>query len=368
MADKSFHEEYKGVFRHGWEREVVEDWAEHPIDVDAMAPWQIGELLGQSFPGQPFPRRFFSDDDGEPFSAPAQAVRYHDESGCMLSEDGKTLVACVDPQPKVHVPGSVEAIGPRAFSGCDVHEVLLPEGLRSIGPYAFHCSAIRDIELPGNLQSIGIGAFGWTFPKYLDDYYLMPDGPTRLRMGEGTGPFEIVDDYLIGRVGGEVRLLSCYYPYWYTDRRDSKRRSLGYFKDPVFEPGAILFAPPEGVTRLMTDCITLPSSCMYQLDIRLPRSLTTIDEYAVRDGSVRSVNVPQKLVNVAHDFWRYVAEDMPYIYERHHYTRADGSRSFTFGGPLDHFPLSRYRRVSVHRKNPRYYVYAGEFHIRPPVE
>ena len=53
--------------------------------------------------------------------------------------------------------------------------------------------------MPGSLESIGIGAFGWTFPKYLDDYLLECDGPTRLRMEENSGPYEVVNDCLIER-------------------------------------------------------------------------------------------------------------------------------------------------------------------------
>ena len=131
----------------------------------------------------------------------------------------------------------------------------MPDGLRVIEPYAFHCSVIRDIELPGSLESIGIGAFGWTFPKYLDDYLLECDGPTRLRMEENSGPYEVVNDCLIERIGDEVSLLSYYYPYWCTDRMDSKRRYDGCYDEYIPEPGVILFAPPEGVTRLKTDCI-----------------------------------------------------------------------------------------------------------------
>ena len=88
----------------------------------------------------------------------------------------------------------------------------------------------------------------------------------------------------------------------------------------------------------------------------------------MRDASVRFVNVPQNLVDVAHDFWRYVGKSIPGIYELHHYTRRDGSKGISFGKPLSHFPLNEYCRVSVHSKNPRYYIFAGEFHIGPPVE
>lgn len=350
-------------------REIVEDWDERSLDADSLEGWQISKLLHLSFPGQPFPRRFLYDvAEEEEFRPATRTVCYDDESGCMLTQDGETLVACIEPQRKVRIPDTVKVIGSRAFSGCNVHEVLLPDGLRVIEPYAFHCSVIRDIELPGSLESIGIGAFGWTFPKYLDDYLLECDGPTRLRMEENSGPYEVVNDCLIERIGDEVSLLSYYYPYWCTDRMDSKRRYDGCYDEYIPEPGVILFAPPEGVTRLKTDCIMGQSSSRSQLHIRLPRSLTTIDEAAVRDASVRSLNIPRKLVDVAHDFWRYVGKSIPGIYELHPYTRRDGSKGISFGKPLSHFPLNGYCRVSVHSKNPRYYIFAGEFHIGPPVE
>ena len=86
-------------------REIVEDWDERSLDADSLEGWQISKLLHLSFPGQPFPRRFLYDvAEEEEFRPATRTVCYDDESGCTLTRDGETLVACIEPQRKVRIP------------------------------------------------------------------------------------------------------------------------------------------------------------------------------------------------------------------------------------------------------------------------
>lgn len=80
---------------------------------------------------------------------------YRAEGNCLLR--GTTLVVGCDAS---QVPGTVTVIGPEAFSGTSVTDILLPEGVTHIQKRAFFgCRSLTAVDLPDSLVSIDESAF-----------------------------------------------------------------------------------------------------------------------------------------------------------------------------------------------------------------
>ncbi len=106
----------------------------------------------------------FADCSGlEAFSVhPANECFSVDESGVLYNKDYSVLI--VFPAGKSEapeLPGSVNAIGDYAFSGCrGLRSLTLPAGVRSIGEHAFsYCEVLSSVTFPESVTSIGKSAF-----------------------------------------------------------------------------------------------------------------------------------------------------------------------------------------------------------------
>ena len=71
---------------------------------------------------------------------------------------------------KLHIPGSVAAIGVGAFSSCKkLNDLEIEEGVKYIGPHAFsYCDGLESVTLPRSLTELHSNAFYKTI--YLDEY------------------------------------------------------------------------------------------------------------------------------------------------------------------------------------------------------
>ena len=94
------------------------------------------------------------------FAVEAGNANYKSENDCLLTKNGKALVAAPNVE-SVTVPEGVELIGSNAFAGhYSLVSVELPSTLREIGEYAFqNCYNMEGVELPKSLESIDSGAF-----------------------------------------------------------------------------------------------------------------------------------------------------------------------------------------------------------------
>ena len=73
----------------------------------------------------------------------------------------------------VTVPENVKAIGPNAFFGCGLKELILPESLEEIGNNAFRRISATEIKIPEAVRSIGDSAFSEC--KMLGNLYFAGD-------------------------------------------------------------------------------------------------------------------------------------------------------------------------------------------------
>ncbi len=61
----------------------------------------------------------------------------------------------------VTIPGTVEVVGEEAFSTCAaLQTAVLDEGVKALGDYAFaYCDALEKAEIPGSVEELGIRVF-----------------------------------------------------------------------------------------------------------------------------------------------------------------------------------------------------------------
>ena len=93
----------------------------------------------------------------ESITVDSNNLHYKSETNCLLTKDGKTLVAgCKNSV----IPNGVTNIGIGSFSGSTFTSIIIPDSVTSIGDAAFSgCENITSITLSGNLTSIGESAF-----------------------------------------------------------------------------------------------------------------------------------------------------------------------------------------------------------------
>lgn len=104
---------------------------------------------------------------------PTQHPMVRMENGCLLSMDGKRMLASSDREAYVcAVPDGVEEIADGAFVHSYVREIILPQTLREIGDEAFCDATLRRMTLPQGVKRIGSAAFAETL---LEDVVL-PEG------------------------------------------------------------------------------------------------------------------------------------------------------------------------------------------------
>lgn len=102
--------------------------------------------------------------------------------GVLFDAEMETLLYCPKNRTGTYtVPDSVKTIGPEAFGGCALTEILLPDSLREIEYSAFlHCDALETITLPKQLESLGSGALGDN--ARLTEIQISPENPNYVSM------------------------------------------------------------------------------------------------------------------------------------------------------------------------------------------
>lgn len=154
------------------------------------------------------------------FAFPGENIEYKTENGCLLTADGKTLVAYpphADPL-KCRIPSSVTGIGKNAIGFLPAHYIRIPAAVQTVSPEAFirtctedfalsevtaHANAFRNhiylgdpYELPVTVRSAGVINFLKAVPlrllpleKYTSLYadYIRAHAETYLRYAEEDG-------------------------------------------------------------------------------------------------------------------------------------------------------------------------------------
>ncbi|MCR5838694.1 MAG: leucine-rich repeat domain-containing protein [Kiritimatiellae bacterium] len=87
-------------------------------------------------------------------------ANYKSENGCLLTKDGKVLVAVPAGLDNVRIPKGVTVIGDCAFLGCHkISHLKIPDGVKEIGDRAFcGCRGLETITLPDSIERIGFHA------------------------------------------------------------------------------------------------------------------------------------------------------------------------------------------------------------------
>ncbi|MBR0387237.1 MAG: leucine-rich repeat domain-containing protein [Clostridia bacterium] len=130
----------------------------------------------------------------------AENTAYRSVDGVLYTNDTDwaTLVACPGSKRSVTVPGTVHAIGSRAFNSCknlsdvtlpasvtyieeaafadciSLTAITLPDGINAIGASAFYgCTSLESIHWPAGLKRVGIHAFSYCRSL---EHITLPDG------------------------------------------------------------------------------------------------------------------------------------------------------------------------------------------------
>lgn len=267
------------------------------------------------------------------------------KNGILLSQDGKIALDIMEHRSALNIPKGVEVISEGAFSCRSFTKVTLPETLRVIETRAFSLCSTRSYTIPASVEMIAPGAFSFRFASSDDlEYavYSSAQGPVKIEVADGNKRYRSIKGSLVEVDGDQVTLLSLHY------EGAPKRSDFSIYDMPRMK-----LVVPDGVTRFATHCISAVDHAEY--DVRLPKSLTTIDRdafvterrYSHTHMTINKVNIPAGLTDVHHSFWENVVEDIPFAYDED-------------GDPLADLELTA--KVTVDKNNPRYSTRRGILH------
>jgi len=117
-------------------------------------PASVTTIADHAFTGCSYLKSIEVDGDNPAFSS---------LDGILYNKPQTDIICCpVGKDGSVIIPGTVTAIGPRAFAEChELTSITMPNSITSIGAMAFaRCSSLNSITIPGSVTSIGDDAFG----------------------------------------------------------------------------------------------------------------------------------------------------------------------------------------------------------------
>lgn len=267
------------------------------------------------------------------------------KNGILLSQDGKIALDIMEHRSALAIPKGVEVISEGAFSCGSFTKVTLPETLRVIEARAFSLCSTRSYTIPASVEMIAPGVFSFRFASSDDLEYAMyssAQGPVKIEVADDNKRYRSIKGSLVEVDGDQVTLLSLHY-------EGAPERS----NFSIYDMPSMKLVVPDGVTRLATHCVSAVDHAEY--DVRLPKSLTTIDRdafvterrYSHTHMAINKVNIPAGLTDVHHSFWENVVEDIPFAYDED-------------GNPLADLELTA--KVTVEKNNPRYSTRRGILH------
>lgn len=214
------------------------------------------------------------------------------KKGLLLSEDGKSIVRCIDDVSDLVIPEGVERIEDKVFMNCSVASVKFSESLRYIGDRAFDGTCLRSIVVPKGIAHIGVSPFTFgTEDKDRSLSYAKVDSPTYVVVEEGNEKYFSRGGSLFERSENGVSLVTLYYQFATTS------------------PGRYSYRIPDDVTHLKEGCIILPwgrhtnGTC----DVVLPSGVKRVDKDAIFYG-VRVLNIPESLEFGQEEIWNRISE------------------------------------------------------------
>ena len=251
-------------------------------------------------------------------------ANYKSTNDCLLTKDGKTLIAAPNVA-SVTVPEGVEFISYNAFAGhYSLVSVGLPSTLREIGDYAFlSCHNMEEIEFPELLESIDYGAFYGctrlievTIPanvNYIGQLAFnlcsqlaivtFVGDKSQIEIGGNafagtpynkTLPFQLVLDgtILVGFEGVPPAQLEI--PAGITQIGQEVFRNSTELESVTI---------PEGVSIICNDAF---NKCTNLREVLLPNTLNKIEDYAFDGTALESVTLPAGLRRMAYGAFSYI--------------------------------------------------------------
>ncbi len=184
------------------------------------------------------------------------------------------------PITSIHIPESVVEIGSHAFSNADLTEIVLPDTLKAIGDYAFADTSIRELVIPDSVETIG--KYGFANLRQLEAITI------------GTGVTDL-SAYCFSKHYSLVKIaVAPENPKYYAEQNCLIEKGTGRV---IFCGNQLTI--PDSARILGAFCISgRPFDAVEE--VRIPPSITTIEEDAIRDpySNIKAVYIPKSVTTV----------------------------------------------------------------------
>lgn len=200
-------------------------------------------------------------------------------NGMILTQDKENATVVYVPRGKAsEIPARVTTIGPHAFISSGSESIILPKTVTTLAPLAFDNTYSLSLTIPASVTSIGEGAFGWGVREIKLEgenlYYVQTQDGALLTKGENATLLYVpptVDTFTIPEA------VSVIGDYAFCNTSNITSLTI-----------------PEGVTRIGDWAFNSALT-----SISLPESLTTIGECAfIGNWNLTSIDIPDGVTTI----------------------------------------------------------------------